>query len=291
MLRQIGFEIFKMSRRPRTYLGTAAFALICIAVMLGMKYGDVGSMVTSQAAGQGFGVVGSPANAEYMAWMVVASPFVAMPILTMFMPFFVALVFGEIFAGESTDGTLRALLSRPVTRGSVFAAKLAACFVYVLGLVFSLGVLAYIIGLIFFGHGGLMAVTFADRTTYTSPMLAWFTEGDGLNRLALGYLLTTVAMSVVGMIAFFIGVWLNNALGAIGGSIMLLFTMFVIGEIPYFKPIREYLFSSHLVVGQRAFVDPIPWKDIGSSLVCLGIYLAVLVMASGLVFRRKDILT
>lgn len=115
MGRLFNFELFKMSRRPRSYLGTATFTFISFAVMLGMKYGHISQMVTRMAAEQGFGNGGNPTNAEFMAWTVVASPFVAVPLMSMFMPFFVSLVFGEIFAGESTEGTLRMLLTRPIT--------------------------------------------------------------------------------------------------------------------------------------------------------------------------------
>ena len=63
-------------------------------------------------------------------------------------------------------------------------------------------------------------------------------------------------MTAVGMVAFFISVWLNNALGSIGGSMMLLFTMLIIGAIPYFKPIQDYLFTSHLFVGSEGVPRP-----------------------------------
>ena len=106
----------------------------------------------------------------------------------------------------------------------------------------------------------------------------------------MAYLLTFVGMATVGMVAFFIAMWLNNSLGAVGGAVMLLFTMLIIGEIGYFKPIKEYLFSSHLLVGGKAFLDPIPWSEIGSALICLGVYIVVLSSASMLIFRRKDIL-
>jgi len=285
MLRQISFELYKMARRPRSYIGFAAFALITFCTMLGLKYGHFSDMSGYQASQQGFGMVGDPSNGAFLSWMVVASP-LSVPILTMFMPFFVCLVFGEVVAGESTDGTLRTVLARPIRRSSVFTAKVAASLIYALALVYSLGIAGYVFGTAAFGRGGLLATG-----TFKSPMLVWFSEGAGLARLALGYGLTFVAVVAVGMIAFLISTWLNNALGAIGGAVGLLFTMLIIGEIPYFKPIADYLFSTHLFVGQKAFLDPIPWREIGGSLACLGTYIIVCFTASLLIFQRKDILT
>lgn len=283
-MRLLRSEVFKMSRRPRTYIGFAAFAVINILVMLGLKYGGMAEIADMRAVRQGFEVVGSPANAEFMAWMVVGSP-LSGPILIMFLPFFMALVFGEMMAGENTDGTLRMLLARPIRRSSLTIAKFAASVGYGAALVFFLGISAYVIGLIFFGRGGLLATG-----TLMRPMLAWFGENEGLTRLVLAYALTSIAAITVGMVAFFIGSWLHNALGAIGGAIMLQFTMFIVGEIPWFAPIKNYLFSTHVFVGQQAFLDPVPWGEVRTSLVVLGTYIAVLFAASLLITRRKDIL-
>jgi len=284
MLKLIGFEIFKMSRRPRTYLGFAVSLLISICVMLGLKYGHLEMVSTHNMNRQGFGLVGSPINAEFMSWMVVGSP-LAFPILTMVMPFYICLVFGEIFGGEMAEGTLRPVLARPVRRTTFFVSKFIAGLIYGLCQGYFLGISAYIIGLIFFGRGGLMATG-----TFEHPALAWYAEAPGLARLAFGYLLMCAGAVTVGMIAFFISSWLNNSLGALGGSLMLLFSCLVIGEIPWFKPIKNYLFTTHLFAGQNAFLDPIPWHDVKFAVECLGVYVIVLFLISLLIFRRKDVL-
>jgi ABC-2 type transport system permease protein len=284
MLKQIGFELFKISRRPRSYLGHAGFLLINVCIMLGAKYGHLGNEFAGSANQTGFGVVGSPVNAEFMCWLVVGSPLASM-ILVTFMPFFICLVFGEIVGGEAAEGTLRTVLTRPIRRTSFFASKFIACLIYALSLAVFLGVSAYVIGLIFFGKGGLLSTG-----TMEHPMLTWYSEGPALARLALSYLLMCIGAVTVGMIAFFISNWLHNALGAVGGAIMLLFTSGIIGAIPYFKPIKPYLFTTHLLIGQQAFWDPIPWREIAFSLECLGVYVGVLFIVSLAIFRRKDVL-
>jgi len=273
-----------MSQRPRTYLGFAAFALINFFVMIGLKYGHLEWMGTHEAVRTGYTVTGSPANAEFMAWLVVGSPLAGM-ILIMFMPFFICLVFGEIVSGEVAEGTLRTVLCRPIRRSSLFAAKVAASMIYGMCLVLFLGVSAYLLGWAFFGRGGLLA-----GGTFEHPMVAWYGQGPALARLCLSYVLTAVGATTVGMIALFISNWLHNSLGAIGGAIMLLFTALVIGEIPYFKPIKDYLFSTHLLMGQKAFADPIPWHEVAYGLKCLAIYIAALFAVSLAMFQRKDVL-
>jgi ABC-2 type transport system permease protein len=284
MIRQIGFELYKMSRRPRTYLGFAAFLAINFFVMIGLKYGHLEGMGTHQAMNTGYGIVGSPANAEFMAWLVVGSPLSGM-ILIMFMPFFICLVFGEIVSGEVAEGTLRTVLCRPIRRTSFFAAKVAASMIYGVSLVLFLGISAYLLGWAFFGRGGLLV-----GGTFEHPMVAWYARGPALARLGLAYMLMCAGAVTVGMIAFVISNWLHNSLGAIGGAIMLLFTALIVGEIPYFRPIKDYLFSTHLLMGQKAFMDPIPWHEITYAVKCLAVYIVALFAVSLAMFRRKDVL-
>lgn len=285
VIRQTGFELFKMSRRPRSYTGFAAFLVANVLALLGAKYGGLAGVMAAHASGGMLEMVGSPLDAEFMAWLVVGSP-LSGPILIMWLPFFVSLVLGETFAGEHTEGTLRTLLTRPVSRGSVFAAKLASSAVYASALVAFLGLSAYAIGAAVFGTGGLLSTG-----TLMNPMLGWFARGEALARLALAYGLTLVVVFTVGMVAFFISIWLANPLGAIAGGIMLQFATFVMSEIGYFRPAKPYLFGAHMMVGQQAFLDPIPWKTICSALACLGVYIIVLLVASAVIFRRKDILS
>lgn len=285
MIRQIRFELFKMFRKPRTYLGYAVFLLINICIMLGAKYGSLGTeFAGSRATGAGFMTSGSPVNAEFMSWLVVGSP-IANVLLVMAMPFYVCLVFGEIFAGEVGDGTLRTVLTRPIRRGSFFAAKFAASMIYALSLEFFLGLSAYLIGWVFFGRGGLMATG-----TIEHPILAWYPMGSAELRLLLGYALMSTGAITVGMISFFISTWLNNSIGAIGGALVLLFLMAVVGVIPWFEPVRDYFCTTHLMIGNNAFMDPIPWSGIIFSLKCLGVYIVSLFAMSYLVFIRKDVL-
>lgn len=284
MLRNTRFELFKMFRKPRTYIGYAACLLINICVTLGLKYGHMEEISTHAMARTSFGIVGSPVNAEFMAWMVTGSS-IASVIMLMGLPFHVCIVSGEIFAGEVAEGTLRAVLVRPISRGSIFAAKFLATVIYAITLPFFLCTSAFLIGLIFFGHGGLMATG-----TLEHPMLTWYPEGAAIWRLAFACLLMWAATTTVGMIALFISGWLNNSLGALGAATMVLFAMMIIGKIPWFEPIKNCLFSTHLFVGQKAFANPIPWPEIWVALRCFGVYSLGLFLASLLVFRRKDVL-
>lgn len=282
MMRQIGYEFFKLSRRGRSYIGYAAFLAINIMMMLAAKYGGLSNQISSQAAGGPLQMSGNILNAEFMAWFVIGSP-IAGGILVFWLPLFTTLILGDIFAGENSEGTIRALLARPVTRGSVFWAKIVASVAYAAALVGFMVASAYALGAAFFGTGGLLTANLMGQ-------VAWYGHTEALSRLLLAWGLTVVVATTIGVIAIFISIWVNNSLAAVGGAIMMLFATAIMSAIPWFRPLKPYLFGSHVDVGQKAFAEPIPWHDIGLSLLCLGAWMAVLLAASLLIFRRKDVL-
>ncbi len=282
MMRQIGFELFKISRRSRSYLGFAAFLAINVIMILAARHGGLSDRAAADAGGGALEITGSVLNAEFIAWTVIGSP-LANGMLGFWLPLFAALMLGDMFAGESSEGTIRALLARPVTRGSVYWAKLIASLVYTAALVGFLVGSVYAIGAAFFGTGGLL--TFGGVGN-----VVWYSHTEALVRLALACGLTTCIVFAVGMLALFLSVFVGNSLGAIGGALMFFFATTIMSVIPYFEHIKPYLLGAHIEVGQRAFIDPIPWRDIGSSLMYVGGYIVVLLAGSLLIFRRKDVL-
>jgi ABC-2 type transport system permease protein len=286
MFRLLWFELYKMYNRPRSYVGFFGFLLVCFFTVLGMRYGGAEGFFSGSEFGSQMGageVVGSPLNAEFVAWALVGSPFAVM-IITVMLPIFVCLVFGEIYAGENGDGTIRAVFASPVTRTRVFFSKLIASVLYCLTLLAFLAVTAYLMGWAAFGRGGLMALA-----GFEEPMLAWYSQPEAISRLLFGYALTIAPALTVGSISYFISIWLGNAIGAMGSAIMLLIVMGVVGVIPYFSEVKPYFFSSYMFLGVRAFIDPIPWPEIRQGLTVLGVYTVVCLGASLVILRRKDI--
>lgn len=283
MFRLLGFELYKMYNRPRSYVAFFGFLLICFFVVLAARYSGFDAIIEHSSMAEG--LVGTPLNAAFMAWSMLGSPFAIMSI-TMMLPIFVCLIFGEIHAGENADGTLRAMLAGPVTRGQVFTSKIVASLLYTVALVAFLGGIAYVLGWAAFGRGGLLALG-----TFEDPMIAWYSEGEATGKLVLGYALTVAPAITVGSIAYFISICFGNAIGAIGGAIMLMIVMGIVGvlPLPFAEAARPYFFSSYLLIGRQAFLDPINWKEIAQGLAVLGGYTVLSLGASLVVLRRKDI--
>ena len=275
-MKLIGLELFKMSRRLRTYLGFAALGAIVAAMLVGLKYGPPPVERLTASMGRDFEMVGSFINGGFAAWLVLQATVVS------FMPLFACLVPGDLVSGESSDGTLRMLLARSVNRGPVLAAKYAASAIYVAALMVFLGLAAYGFGVLVFGHGGLLVV---------DNGFASFPEREGLMRLAGSYGLASVSMLTIATIAFFLSTLVSNSTGAIIGAMAVTFVSAALGGIDYFKPIWPYLFTTHTDVWKTAFATPhVDWSGMGLSLRYHGANIAVFLAASAIAFRRKDVL-
>jgi ABC-2 type transport system permease protein len=275
MIRLLRVEILKLARRPRTYLGYLGVLLLLVPMLLGLLYGQPDRHLR-HVIGADFHVVGTFVNALFMARRMME------PCLWFFLPLFIALVAGDLVAGEAAEGTLRALLVRPVRRVPVLLAKFTAAVLHATALTYFLGVSALSLGALFFGWGDLILI---EHGLYVLP------AGEALLRLAAAYTASIPGMVVVAALALFLSVLVDNSNGAIIATMMLLFVSFTLGGLPYFEAIQPYLFTTHMGVWSTLFEDPIPWSEIARSTAWLAGYCAVFVGAAALVFSRKDILS
>lgn len=268
-------EMLKIRKKLRTYIGPAGMLLLIVAVLLGMKYGGEFKHVQRELE-KDFIVVGSYVNAAFMTRLL-------LDVVTFtFLPLFACMVFGDLLASESADGTVRSILTRPVSRRRIVAAKYAAGVVYTVLLTFGTGVVSYLLGWMVLGHGSL--VTLNDG-------IYIFNEGDAVARLARAYALLALSMIAVGSIAFAISSFLSNSNGAIGGAVGFLIGTSIISQFEFFAWAKPYLFVTYMNSYTSLFKGTVDlallWKGIGVTAA----YSAVLAVISLIVFRRKDVLS
>ena len=119
-------ELFKIFKKPRTYIAFAAIAAIIFLVQLafyldGEKYmGFVMASVESS-----FTLEGNMVNGYFIFFVILQTLLVHVPLL-------ISLVAGDMVAGEANMGTLRLLASQPVSRSSIILSKFWATCIYVL---------------------------------------------------------------------------------------------------------------------------------------------------------------
>jgi ABC-2 type transport system permease protein len=144
----IAVELRKLFRRPRTWVTIGMLCLLPAVVA-----GFLASTRIAPPPGQGAAFLS--AVLESGSLYPAAALALVLPI---FLPVAVAVVAGDAVAGESTAGTLRYLLVRPVRRTALLGAKLVSVIVFVVVTVAAVAGSSYVVGVSLFGAGDPVAV-------------------------------------------------------------------------------------------------------------------------------------
>src|SRR5580698_6544279 len=118
--RQLYFELLKLFARKRTYLGFAAYLVIEILMLVGLQMPGPSRMYKRAMTQYGLDF------SHYLSGLTLAHTIVSLSIFFLG-SLYLALVCGDIVAKEVEDGTMRMVLSRPVSRVRVLFLKYLAC--------------------------------------------------------------------------------------------------------------------------------------------------------------------
>ncbi len=272
-------ELIKAFSKWRTYIGFGAIGGGVILAMWGLSIG--GSTIQRdllQNLGDEFITTGNLVNGMWASYLLLNTIFIHIP-------FLVTLLAGDAVAGEGAAGTFRVYLIRPVSRNQVLVSKLAAAFTYTAALMLLLAILSLGLGNWWLGVGDIFIV---DQQGIL--ILPW---DLALERLALGYLFAFITMCTVAALTFLFSVMVTNAIGPIVGTMAIIIVSYLLTiiNIDKFEWFQKHLFTSHFGLWQYAFRDPIPWGQVGASLLNLGIYSAIFIALAFVLFKRKDVLT
>src|SRR5438270_6231387 len=109
-------ELWKLFGKKRTYIGFGAFLLAQNAMLLAFRFSNWQKNVQRLLEGNGY------AAQEFVSALTVAV-FMLAPQIILLMPLYAALVGGDLVAKEQEDGTLRMILSRPISRFRLLLVK------------------------------------------------------------------------------------------------------------------------------------------------------------------------
>ena len=271
-------ELFKITKRPRTYIGFLAIFLTVGAMQLAMFYeGEELISIAIQNLENDFRLEGKIINTNLMTYILLNSLIIHIPIL-------ICLVTGDTIAGEASSGTLRLILQRPYTRNQIYIAKSLSGYLYTISLVFFLALMTYVLGYFLFGSGDLIVLR-RGVTVISSNDVGW--------RFFFAFCSGTLSMIVVASLSMMISSFVNNAIGPIVGTISIIIGLNIIFTLgaPLFKDIIPYIFTSHFIKWQYFFDFEIETEKLKLSfLVQLG-YIIVFNAIGMYNFNRKDILS
>ncbi|GDX44280.1 ABC transporter permease [Bacteroidota bacterium] len=290
-------ELYKISKRPRTYISFAAISAIVLIFQFAFKADGENYMnLMLQGINDSFQLDKQQAmNGYFMCYIILNTLLVQVPIL-------VALVAGDAISGEANMGTLRLLLSKPISRTEILIAKFLASVFYTIILLIWMAFFALVLSLWIFGSGDMLVFRVAGEVS----QIIQIAQDDIVWRYLAAFGYAAVALTVIASLAVFLSLFAENSIGPIITTIciVLVFTIVSNMNIPVIDThVKPFLFTSYLV-GWKGFFyiattqDGIPIKgsieDIQSiqrSLMILVGHIGLLLLLSIYIFKRKDILS
>lgn len=270
-------ELYKIFRRPRTYISFLIMTAVTFLIQLAM-YVDGSTFVSfaMQGVGEQFNISGKILNGYLITYLVLQSLLVHIPLL-------VALVAGDVLAGEANAGTMRLLLTKPVSRASVVIVKYTASLVYSFLLLVWLAIIGLGLSILIFGTG--------DMINLKSDAFIMLLKDDIMWRYCLAFAFSALAMATVAALSVFLSVFSDNSVGPIIGTmgVIIVLTIFSNLDIPLFNLVKPYLFTTHMIAWKGFFDAPVPYDAIMRSVVVLVVYIVLFITATIVVFNKKDI--
>jgi len=271
-------ELFKIIKRPRTYIGFLAIFLTVGAMQLAMYFeGEELIALAIQNLENDFRLEGKIINTNLMTYILLNSLIIHIPIL-------ICLVTGDSLAGEASSGTLRLILQRPYSRTQIYLSKALSGYIYTTSLIIFLALMTYVLGYFLFGTGDLIVLR-RGVTVISSNDVVW--------RFLLAFCSGTLSMFVVASLSMMISSFVNNAIGPIVGTIAIIIGLNIIFTLgaPLFKDIIPYIFTSHFVKWQYFFDFNIELDKIKLSVFVQLAYVFIFNIIGIIHFNRKDILS
>ncbi len=277
-IKLVGNEIIKIFWKKRSLLGFLALAVLMPLIIWGFSKGASGfEQDVYNRLGNSFILIGSVFNGFLVTY-------ITMNFLWVHIPFLLMLVAGDVVAGEGAAGTFRITLTRRISRLKILFAKLIATYLYTIILITFFATMSLGLGSMWLGVGDL--VVFDDGVLILPQDMAWV-------RFALAFLFASFVMIVVVTLCFMFSSMVNNGIGPIIGAMAIIIIGLAIANIPIdiFETIKPYIFTSYFDIWQKAFFDPIPWREIAYDASILLFYTLAFIVISAIQFVRKDIST
>jgi ABC-2 type transport system permease protein len=287
----IQIELYKIFRRPRTYIAFIAVAALIILIQFGLKVdGKSYADFLMKDIGGTMEVDGNILNGYLICYIM-------LQLLLVHVPLLVALIAADMISGEANMGTLRLLISKPFSRTELLLAKFFASTVYTLLLLVWMAILALFLSMWIFGTG--------DMFLMKSSYVVLLSENDVFWRYAGAFVFAALAMVTVAALGFFLSIFAENSIGPIVAtmSVIVFFTILSTLNIPMFNALKPYLFTTHMISwkeffdirvndANEAIVGSIqnPQKIINSAIVLM-VHIIGFVVGSILIFKKKDVLS
>jgi ABC-2 type transport system permease protein len=234
-------------------------------------------------------------NGYFMCYIILNTLLVQIPIL-------IALIAGDAISGEANMGTLRLLLTKPISRNKIIMAKFLASFLYTILLLVFMALLALFASMVIFGVEDMLVF----RSKGDESLITIITQDDVMWRYFAAFGYAAVALTVIAALALLLSVFAENSIGPIISTVCIVLVCTIVSNlnVPIIdKNVKPFLFTSYLV-GWKGFFyiastdDNVTikgsienWPAIRNSLFILLAHIGIFTGAAMYFFKKKDVLS
>lgn len=271
---QLRNELWKLFGKKRTYIGFLMFLLAQNVIIIMHRFTHVTNFMIRLLETNGFDPT------RYITSLTIGTVMVTAMAFTL-MPLYAALVGGDLMAKEAEDGTLRMILSRPVTRFRLVLLKWFAGGIFAVVLVLSLGMFGLLFTSFWFPWG--------DLFTMAPLPFGAFEAAKGLGCYALAHFCMVPAAFTMMTLAFMFSCFNVKPAAATILALSLMFISMIMQDLPFFADYRTYFITYDMGVWREIFSQHVAWWKIGESLSLLAAYNLSFVVIGATVFQMRDI--
>jgi ABC-2 type transport system permease protein len=272
---QLRNELWKLFGKKRTYIGFGAFVLVQTLMLLAFKFTRWQQDFERLLNSNGY------LPMDFISALTVAVVML-MPQIILLMPLYASLVGGDLVAKEYEDGTLRMILSRPISRVRLLFVKWIAGIVFATALVVCLGLTALVFARVFFPWTGMFVFV-------PGQAFSILPAGQGLAHYAFAHLFLAVNATAIVSLAFMFSCFNMKPAAATILALTCLFVSLVMEGIPFFDRFDNWFITHHFRCWLFVLQEDIPWPSIvQSECILLGICATAFVIGAA-VFQARDI--
>ncbi|PWU21057.1 MAG: hypothetical protein C5B50_02605 [Verrucomicrobia bacterium] len=275
--RHLRNELWKLFGKKRTYIGFGAFLLAQNAMVLLFHFTHWQDRVHEVLEGNGY------VAQEYISALTVAVVMLV-PQILLLMPLYTSLVGGDLVAKEAEDGTLRMILSRPISRFRLLLVKWLAGVVFSIVLVIALGGTALLFARLWFPWRGMFVYV-----QWPENIFSLMSPGHGLERYFFSHLFMAFNSSIIVGLAFMFSCFNMKPAAATILALSFLFINLVIEHIPFLEQYHEWFLLYHFRAWMLTYADPIPWPRILGSVCVLVAFQMTTFLIGAAGFQARDI--
>ena len=273
---QLKSELWKLFGKQRTYIGFGAFLLVQTAMLLAFRFTRWQSDFEKLLNSNGY------LASEFISVLTV-SLVMLIPQIMLLMPLYVSLVGGDLVAKEAEDGTLRMILSRPISRIRLLFVKWVAGIIFAVVLVLMLGLTATGFASLLFPWKGMFVFSPGQ------DVFGILSAHAGLVRFIFSHLFLAVNASVMVSVAFMFSCFNMKPAAATILALSFLFVSMVMENIPFFDRYENWFITHHFKCWLLIFRDPAPWSQICQSEIILFAVSATAFIIGAMAFQIRDI--